>query len=612
MATVAEALALAFDHHQAGSLAEAEQIYRRILQTEPNHADALHLLGVLAHQTGRPTEAIDLLNRAIAANASNSAFYNHLGAVYGTVGRHDEAEASFRQALRLAPNDAESHYNLAALLVMRGRAVEAIAGYRQAIRLNPRFVHAYFNLGNLLGIDGNLSDADLAEAVRCYEKALEIKPDYVSALVNLGNVLHLLDQFDRASEYLRRAIQIKPDTTNAINNLGVVLLDQGRLADAAAQFEHLTRLKPDFAEGHNNLGVALMKLGRLDESLFSLKRAIELNPNYADARKNRAAAWLLAGDFERGWPEYEWRWKSKEAAPHSHRQPLWDGAPLDGRTILLHSEQGLGDTLQFIRYAPSVKARGGTVVLSCPGGLIPLLSPCVGIDRLLDERRVAEDPALVADDVQAPLMSLPGILGTTRSTIPAAIPYLFAEPKLVELWRKRLEPVKTLRVGVAWQGRRRTPKYRGDAQRSIPLANFEPLAKVEGVELFSLQKGQALAEIRALAERFRVAEIEGLDETAGAFMDTAAVMVNLDLVVTADTATAHLAGALGVPVWVGIPFAPDWRWELVGESTPWYPTMRLFRQTAWGDWKSVLVRMAEELAQLANQRQLNPKSSEGT
>jgi hypothetical protein len=305
-----------------------------------------------------------------------------------------------------------------------------------------------------------------------------------------------------------------------------------------------------------------------------------------------ALAWLLMGNFEQGWREYEWRWKCEDWPPAmaSLAPPFWDGSPVEGKTILLHPEQGLGDILQFIRYAALAKQRGANVLVGCPRQLYKLLRGCRGIDQLI------LDVPLPAFHAHAPLLSLPKIFGTTLATVPATVPYLFADAELTAHWRQELNRFAAFKIGISWQG---NPKYRGDAFRSIPLVNFEPLARLVGVRLFSLQKGPGIEQLGTVANRFPVTDLgTNLDEAAGAFTDTAAIMKNLDLVVTSDTALAHLAGALGVPVWVGLPKVANWRWLLDREDSPWYPTMRLFRQEEHGNWQQVFERMASEVKKM--------------
>jgi hypothetical protein len=322
--------------------------------------------------------------------------------------------------------------------------------------------------------------------------------------------------------------------------------------------------------------------------------ALRLDPQSASTHWNRALALLQGGDFERGWREYEWRWQRAGAQPRvSTDRPPWDGRPLDGRAILLWCEQGLGDALQFARYAPLVQRHGGRVLLQCPGLLRALFRTLPGVDHLL-----TEGEALPSFDVHAPLLSLPALVGTTLATVPAEVPYLSADPARVEAWRQRLAAVPGLRVGVAWQG---NPHHKWDRHRSVPLTAFAPLARVTGVRLVSLQKGPGAEQLPALKDRLRVVDFGDEFGASGPYPDTAALMRCLDLVVTVDTATAHLAGALAVPVWVPLSTIVDWRWLLGRQDSPWYPSMRLFRQTQLGDWAPVFDRMAEELRALVAQ-----------
>jgi hypothetical protein len=297
---------------------------------------------------------------------------------------------------------------------------------------------------------------------------------------------------------------------------------------------------------------------------------------------------LSRGRFQEGWAEYEWRWQVQGQPPPTFDRPAWDGAPLGGGTLLLYAEQGVGDTLQFMRYAALARQRAGAVILGCPPALIPLLSRCAGVDQL-----VATDVPLPPFDAHAPLAGLPRLLGTTAETIPAPVPYLTADPERVRRWRDELAPLRGFRIGVAWQGNARMVPY--DRRRSFPLAALEPLARLPGVHLVVLQKGPGRDQLAAAAG-WPLADPGGrLDESGGAFADTAAVVQNLDLVVTCDSAPAHLAGALGAACWVALPFAADWRWQHGREDSPWYPTLRLFRQSRAGDWSDVFRRIVDAL-----------------
>jgi lipoprotein NlpI len=436
----------------------------------------------------------------------------------------------------------------------------------------------------------------LEEAAAEFQEAARIKPDYVEAHNNLGSVLHRLDRLDEASAALREALRLKPNYTMARNNLAVVLIDQGRFDEAICVLGELLRADPDFAQAQSNRGVAFMKQGRMAEAQACFERAIELSPEYPEAHRNRAVAWLFDGEFERGWPEFLWRWKCKDYPPHGYSQPLWDGAPLEGRTILLHAEQGMGDTLQFIRYAPWVKQQGGRVVVRCQKSLVQLLSHSAGIDQI-----AASNDELPPIDCRAALMDLPALCRTTLATVPRDVPYLFTDPSLVAQWRKRLASEPGFKIGINWQG---NPQYRGDRYRSIPLAQFAPLAAIDGVRLYSVQKGSGLEQLGTVG--FPITDLGSrLDEGSGAFLETAAVMQGLDLVVTADTAPAHLAGALGVPVWVALSAAPEWRWMLDRQDSSWYPTMRLFRQSQLVHWGPVFAQMADQLQQLVEEQRGN-------
>jgi tetratricopeptide (TPR) repeat protein len=648
----AEAFMAAQSHHRAGQLQRAEEIYREILQTDPANANVYYFLGAACQALGKLDEAVASLQQAVRLRPDHAATHNHLGVTLAQQGRPQEAIASFQEALRLKPDFAEARNNLrkaladlgrsellvgqpptmqrrvdpaavpnnrGAALAQQGKWDEAAACYRQALELRPDHATAHNNLGNVLKEQGKLSEAidcyrralrlrpdfagvhnnlalvlqeqgKLDEAAACCRRALELKPDYADARINLGLVLKDQGKLSEAVTCWRRALEIKPDSVEAYNNLGVVLREQGDPEEAAACCRRALALKPDYPEAYINLGVALKTQGKLAEATACYRRALELKPHSAEAHFGLAVAHLLSGDFQQGWPAYQWRWQTKQFTPRHFSQPLWDGRCLQGKTILLHAEQGLGDVLQFIRYAPLVKQREATVVVECQRALLPLLATCAGIDRLL-----GRGDALPAFDVQAPLLSLPGILQTSLESVPADIPYLFASEALVQQWRERLGRLAGLKIGIGWQG---SLSYRGDRYRSIPLPHFAPLTQAPGVCLMSLQKGVGSEQLGEVRDRFPVVDFGSeLDEAAGAFMDTAAIMMNLDLVVTSDSALAHLAGALGVPTWVALPFVPDWRWLLGRDDSPWYPTMRLFRQQTSGDWPGVFAEIHRALCE---------------
>jgi tetratricopeptide (TPR) repeat protein len=492
----------------------------------------------------------------------------------------DEAVACCRQALELKPDYAEAYNNLGNALRDLGKLDGAIACYRRALELKPDYAEAHNNMGVAFRDLGKLDGA-----IACYRRALELTPDYAGAHSNLG--VALLDQgkLDEAVACYRRALELKPDYAGAHYNLGNALNDQGTLDEAVACYRRALELKPDYAEAYNNLGNTLRDQGTLDEAVACCRRALELKPDYVEAHLNQSLISLLTGDFERGWAEYEWRWKTKQCQRRDFSQALWDRQPLEGRTILLHAEQGLGDTIQFVRYAPLVKQARARVLVECQKPLVRLLAGCRGVDAL-----IGRGDDLPPFDTHAPLLSLPGIFRTSLGTIPADVPYLFAEPGLVKHWQQELGGIAGFKIGIAWRG---SPEHRNDRARSIPLSCFESLAGLPGAHFFSLQKGVGVGELQEASGRFPVTELGSRLED---FTDTAAVLRNLDLVIACDTAVAHLAGALGVPVWVALPFVPDWRWLLNRSDSPWYPTMQLFQQKKLGDWAGVFGEIKTALA----------------
>lgn len=616
MSTIAETLATAVRHHQAGRLPQAERLYRQILDRNPIHAEALHLLGVLTCQKGQPAVAVELLGRATVIDPQNSTYHSNLGNALQMQGQLDEAVACYRRALQLKSDWAETHNNLGNALRAQGKLEEAVASYQRALQLQPDYAEAHNNLGVALQ-----EQRKPEETVAAFRRALQLKPDYAGAHYNLGNFWKTQGKLDEAVASYLQAVQFQPRYAEAYLSLGLALKEQGKLEDAVACYQRAAQLQPDFAETHNNLGNALQAQGRLDEAVAayrralqlksdyaaaynnlgialkeqgrreeavaSLQRALQLKPEYADAHKNLGLALLLGGDFERGWAEYEWRWRCQDSPRPEFSQPPWEGAPLANRTILLYAEQGLGDTVQFIRYAELVRQLGGRVVVECQQPLSRLLTSCRGIDQVVERGTV-----LPEFDVHAPLLSLPGILKTRLANIPAQIPYISGDKALVERWRAELSPASGFKIGIVWRG---NPQHKNDRDRSIPLSQFETLANVLEVQFFSLQKGSGAEELTRVAERAPITDVGSRLED---FTDTAAVLMNLDLVIGCDTAVVHLAGAMGIPVWVALPFAPDWRWLLDRTDSPWYPTMRLFRQRRPGDWPGVFEEIRAAVSEL--------------
>jgi tetratricopeptide (TPR) repeat protein len=600
-----------------GKLDEAILHLQESLRIEPECPALLHHLGVAFHKKKRHVDAIDCWQRALALQPDLPDTWLCLGHAKRDTGKLEEAAAHYREVVRLRPQAPEGHFHLGDALRHLGRFADAAVSYRECLRLKPDFVEAHHNLGLALSGQGKAKEAEacqrdairlqpthasalnnlgvlledrgqLEEAISCFHQSLHHKPDAPETLSNLGVALVGQGKLEEAVECYRKSLRINPGYADAHNNIGNALRDLGEIEEAVSHFEEALRLKPEYAYAYNNLGIARGQQGDLDLAVACYDRALRLKPDYPDARRNRAMAWLAAGDLERGWPEYEYRWQGKTMRPRDFRQPRWDGTPLAGRTILLHAEQGLGDTLQFIRYALLVKQRDGHVLFECPKVLTRILAGCPGIDEL-----IPEGSPLPEFEVQAPLLSLPGLFRTRLETIPANVPYIFPDPALLKHWRESMKHLTGFKIGIAWQG---NTKHKLDRHRSIPLRHFAPLAEVPGVRLISLQKGPGAEQLDDGTCGFSAHDLGRFVNTQGVFTDTAAIMKQLDLVICCDTSIAHLAGALGVPIWMAVPFAADWRWMRHGDDSRWYPTIRLFRQKERGNWDEVFARMAGELA----------------
>lgn len=466
-----------------------------------------------------------------------------------------------------------------------GRLERAVELYRTVLALDGGHAGAAHRLGVLAAESGHHP-----LAVELLRRAVEADPAIALYHVDLGGALHELGRLDEAAACYRRALALEPDHLVARVNLGNALRDLERPGEAVAELERAGAQAPDHAVVQMNLGCALHDLGRLEAAAARHRRALALAPDHPEAHWNLGQALLLQGDLAAGWTEYEWRTVTANGPRRTFERPPWDGGDLTGRTILLHAEQGLGDTLQFIRYAPLVKARGAAaVIVESPPALTALLRGVDGVDRL-----VPTGAALPAFDRHAPLPSLPHLFGVGEDSIPAGVPYLRPEPDRVAWWRERLAAGPPgLRVGVAWQG---NPHGRVDRGRSPPLAALAPLAAVPGVRLISLQQRDGVEQLAALPEGMAIETLGPGVDADGAFVDTAAIMMSLDLVVSSDTAIPHLAGALGRPVWLAVKRVPDWRWLLGRADSPWYPTLRLFRQRRDGDWDGVFRAIAAALA----------------
>lgn len=499
-------------------------------------------------------------------------------------GRFQQAAALYQQILSQNPNQPEALNSLGILASQAGRHDVAVDLISRAVSLNPKEARFHLNRGMALDECGRTD-----EAIACYHNALTIKPDYARGYSNLGNALLAKGRISEALAACRKSVELAPDYADARNNLGNCLHRIGAIDEAIAQFQKAIALRPNLPEVYSNLGGALVAKGLVDEAIVACRKSIALQADFAVGHWSLGMMLLTKGEFEEGWKEYDWRSRVRELGPTLKLpQPLWDGSPLNGKRILVYAEQGFGDTIQFVRYVPDIVKLGGKLVLACQQELCRLMGYQDNITEL-----VSFNAALPAFDVQCPILTLPRLFGTNLNNIPAAAPYLKIDAALKEKWKERLPQDSSLvKIGVAWAGR---PAHRNDHNRSFPLSMLAGLAKIPRIWLCSLQKGEAAKQATNPPDGM---EIRDFGDQIEDFADTAALIENLDLVVSADTAVVHLAGALNKQVWVLIPFAPDWRWMLKRADTPWYLTMRLFRQERLGDWEAPIARLTDALRSL--------------
>jgi tetratricopeptide (TPR) repeat protein len=538
---------------RGGRAEEAASLYHQVLSRDPGNADALHLLGVMAAERDDAREATALMAAAVLAS----------------------------------PGNATIHYNYAKLLQRLGRCREALGHFDTALALEPASAPTWYNRGNCLDRMGMTADA-----LESYEQALGIRPAYAAALLNRGVVLQKLGSFDDAATSYREALLARPGYVQAMCNLGNLLRIQGKWAEAREVCEEAAAQHPQHAKAHAHLANVLQHLGKTREALRVYEKALARTSDLASARWNRSLLLLRMGEYREGWREFEWRKRlTSPVAVREFAQPAWTGAEdIVGKTVFLYWEQGLGDTLQFCRFAPMVRARGADVVLSVPDPLVRLmrtLSPGISV--------ISTHAVPSRFDFHCALMSLPAALDLTLSDLPGITPYLSPSPSEVEKWRGRLAAVPGRKVGLVWSGAPRPEDFEANAidqRRSLPLAEFEPLGLVPGVSFISLQKGPKADQIGAAACGLRV--MDWSNELYD-FHSTAALVAALDLVISVDTSVAHLAGALGAPVWILNRYDHCWRWLTGVGQSPWYPSAYLYRQSCPGNWANVISEVATDL-----------------
>jgi tetratricopeptide (TPR) repeat protein len=644
-------LQTALVHHSAGRLAEAERLYRQILAVVPEQPDALHHLGVIALQCGKGDLAVQIIGRAVEL-APNAAAFNNLGAAWRKLGRlpeaiecykkslaldgrqvdaitnlgltfyvqkrYADAEPPLRQALSLAPNHAAALSGLANVLLMQERFDESAEMFERAHRTTPRD----FTLSRAAG-DAWLKAGDPYRAITAARKAIEIEPADAMSYGILSQACEALNKTDQSIASAHKAVEVGPTVWQAHHNLAGILQRAGKPDEALAPLQTALRLNPRESGLYGSLASALLADGKVAESIdaanrglaidpknqklygalwasryaasdfagatIAARRAVELDPQNVESHAHLAFGLLAHGDFEEGFQQYEWRWRDPKCTtkPRDFTQPLWDGSDPANRRVMLHSEQGFGDIFMFLRFAPLVRKLGATVLIEVNYKLAGL------VRRMCPDATVCIAGTMLPDfEMHAPLASLPAIFGTSRQTLPCTVPYFTADPALAAQWRLKMEPSEGLLVGIVWAG-----NAKPDPKRSATLADFAPLATVPSITLISLQPKPESDEANNLPPGMKLIN---LGPDLRDFSDTtASVLANLDLLITVDTGVAHLAGAMGVPTWLLLRESPEWRWAINRDTSVWYPTFRLFRQSKRGDWGSVMAVVAGELRKLA-------------
>lgn len=625
--------------YQAGNNESAGALIADAIAKSPQTAEFHNSAGLVAEALGRREAAFQSYLKAVTLKEEYvEAYHNllrlkpdypeayfHLGTAYYNRGEFEAAADGFRQALRLKPDYAEAHYNLGVMMDMQKKPAAAIEYYGGALKIRPDYVEAHYNLGNALMAGGDPEAAEKSyrralrlqpgharaltslgmaleeqgrtdAAIESYSRAIGIEGDYAVAHFNLGNILSKRGGFEEAIRYYGEAVKFATDFAEAYNNMGTALMKTGDLDAAIRNYKRVLSISPDHARACYNIGVCLEKQGLFDEATERYRQAIRIAPEYTEAHCNLGLLLMLKGALPEGMAEYQWRvlrpdWKEGNRFPEEI--PLWKGLPFRGKTLLIRSEQGIGDTFQFVRYMPMIKALGGTVVFETNRYVSRLLKGFEGVDLILEHHDGGG--ASLLPDYQIPLLSLPGIFHTTLETIPSDTGYIRAEPEKIRNWGKMLTGAG-FKIGLVWAG---NPGHTNDKNRSCPLELFAPLLDIPSVEPYGLQKGEASVQAENLPCGLRLTNLgDGFED----FSDTAGVIANLDLVISVDTSVAHLAGAMGKPVWTLLPFSPDWRWLLHRKDSPWYPTMRLWRQQERGGWHSVFRKMGEALQALVERR----------
>jgi len=563
-----------------GRLEEAEKAFTQVRDADPDNPDCYVNLGVVLRQQGKVDAALASYQYALSIDPKHSGALYNCANILRDGRRHQEAVELYLRALKINPEQVAILNNLGLTLQALGRQEEAIGYYHQAQKLQPDQAYLFDNIGNAY-----LELKNFPHAMASYRQALDIDPNFTPALAHMGITYSKEDKPDDAIKWLRRALAVDPHLIDALNAMGNALRVLNQDQEAIACFRRALEINPNFPEAISNLGVAFNDLGNLDQALAAARRAVQISPRNPIYHWTCALVLLRAGHFKEGWNEYEWRWQRHDFTTPNRDfgKPRWDGSPLDAKTILIHAEQGVGDTLQFIRYAPLVAKAGASVVVECQPEVAGLMADVEGVSTV-----VRQGDKFPNFDTQIPLLSLPRIFGTEVETIPA-FTYLKAPKKPVV----KIKPGKKFAVGLVWAG---SATHRNDKQRSIPLETLTPLLDVPECVFYGLQVGDRQKEIKSLDLAEKVIDLSAKLKD---FSATASLVDQLDLVISVDTAVAHLAGGMGKQTWTLLAFASEWRWLMGRDDSPWYPSMRLFRQKSAGDWGDVVEAVGEELGKAA-------------
>ncbi|MGB7566266.1 MAG: tetratricopeptide repeat protein [Chitinivibrionales bacterium] len=582
-----EDLSLALAGNDMEKLKEARKNCRAILKNKPNDSAFLHLMAIIEFKFGHIDAASECIKKAIAISPNSAELYCNYAKMLASRKKYADAVIAFRRSIALKPDFAPAFYGLGTVFKESGDDSNAIKAYNDALGIDPNYPEVLNNLGLILKEKG-----ELAGAINCYDRAIVARPEYPMPLNNLGVVWFSLGQVDAAECLFRRALALQPDNPDTLNNLGSIPLHHGRFEESMVFFKKALTLRPEHPDALNNLGNALKNIGKMPEAIAAYEQAIAIKPDCPDYHNNLAMAFLACGRFIEGWRDYEWRWKTAQFSGirQNATKPLWKGEKAQGRIVLVRAEQGFGDTIQFCRYAPLASAYGLRVLMEVQQPLVKIMGSLAGVECV-----VAQGLSLPEHDFYCPMMSLPLAFNTRLETIPAHVPYLSAEHDSVIKWKKHflIGADKRLNVGLAWAGKPRIQSpdlIAADRRRSMSAELLARIMDIPGVRFYSLQKDGPPAP--------REFGLIDLMFECGDFADTAALIANLDLVISVDTAIAHLAGALGKPVWLLNRFDSCWRWLRDRQDSPWYPTMRVFHQPSPGDWKSVMSSVSDELRKI--------------